>query len=144
MRYFTGDHPATQFEQGTSMGGHYKCGVCGTHESLFNDQAHTLQHKWRSVQELQTVATNGRYGKTPMALTPFKLRIKELRSELEARGFFVHDKMLRPELESLLKEILKGVARVPVLRSAPVFFSLLRQATISLMHFDLASPTGRI
>lgn len=26
LRFFTGDHPATQFEQGTKQGGHFKCG----------------------------------------------------------------------------------------------------------------------
>ena len=29
LRFFTGDHPATQFEQGSKQGGNYKCGVCG-------------------------------------------------------------------------------------------------------------------
>ena len=45
LRFFTGDHPATQFEQGTKQGGNYKCGVCGCLEGMFADQAHTLQHK---------------------------------------------------------------------------------------------------
>lgn len=36
LRFFTGDHPATQFEQGN------KCGVCGCKEYLFDDQAHSL------------------------------------------------------------------------------------------------------
>ena len=115
LRYFTGDHPATQFEQGTKQGGHYKCAVCGTRENLFDDQAHTLQPKWRDVQELQTVATSGRHGKTAMNLTPFKLLIKELRSELEARNIFVHEQMKRAELDYLLEETLKGVSRVPAL-----------------------------
>ena len=34
LRFFTGDHPATQFEQGTKQGGMYKCGACGCQESL--------------------------------------------------------------------------------------------------------------
>ena len=52
LRFFTGDHPATQFEQGSKQGGTYKCGVCGCQEYLFDDQAHTLQHKWRSPQQI--------------------------------------------------------------------------------------------
>ena len=28
LRFFTVDHPATQFEQGSKMGGNYKCAVC--------------------------------------------------------------------------------------------------------------------
>ena len=30
----TGDHPVAQFEQGTKLGGNYKC-ACGCQESLF-------------------------------------------------------------------------------------------------------------
>lgn len=44
LRFFTGDHPATQFEQGTKQGGTYKCGMCGCQEHLFNDQAHAGGH----------------------------------------------------------------------------------------------------
>lgn len=34
LRFFTGDHPATQFEQGTKQGGTYKCGACGCQENV--------------------------------------------------------------------------------------------------------------
>ena len=34
MRFFTGDHPAVQFEQGTKQGGNYKCGACGCKEMI--------------------------------------------------------------------------------------------------------------
>ena len=34
LRFFTGDHPATQFEQGSKQGGNYKCGVCGCRYKL--------------------------------------------------------------------------------------------------------------
>ena len=68
LRFFTGDHPATQFEQGSKQGGTYKCGVCGCQEYLFDDQAHTLQHKWRSPQQLHTLAISGRFGRQPGAL----------------------------------------------------------------------------
>lgn len=37
IRYFTGDHPAAQFEQGSKHGGKYKCGACGCKETLFSD-----------------------------------------------------------------------------------------------------------
>ena len=115
LRFFTGDHPATQFEQGSKQGGTYKCGVCGCQEYLFDDQAHTLQHKWRSPQQLQTLALSGRFGRQPGALRPFDLRVKELRSELEARGVVLDSKMLRADLQIKLNEILRGVARVPAL-----------------------------
>ena len=94
LRFFTGDHPATQFEQGTKQGGNYKCGVCGCLEGMFADQAHTLQHKWRTPQQLQTIATSGRYGKQAGVLRPLDLKLKEqFLLELKARKFYVHKKM---------------------------------------------------
>ena len=45
-RFFTGDHPAAQLEQGTKQGGYW---ACGCKETLFSDQAHTLVHAWRSL-----------------------------------------------------------------------------------------------
>ena len=118
LRYFTGDHPATQFEQGTKIGGHYKCAVCGVLENLFDDQAHTLQPKWRDLQELQTVATCGSHGKAAMELSPFKLLVNELRLELEARHILTLEEMegvKRDELDLVLQETLKGVKHVPAL-----------------------------
>ena len=84
-RFFTGDHPATQFEQGSKMGGNYKCAVCGSHVNLF-DQAHMLQQKWRTPQELQAIATSGIYGRQAGVLKPFDLKVKE---QLEARGILL-------------------------------------------------------
>ena len=62
LRFFTGDHPAAQFEQGTKQGGTYKCGACGVKEHMFSDQAHTLSHPWRPLSELQSIATGGVLG----------------------------------------------------------------------------------
>ena len=115
LRFFTGDHPAVQFEQGSKQGGTYKCGACGCQEHLFDDQAHTLQHKWRSLKEMQTLATGGRVGSQPGALRPFDLKVKELRSELEARGMVVDNTMHRADLQKSLDKILRGVMRVPAL-----------------------------
>ena len=115
LRFFTGDHPATQFEQGTKQGGTYKCGVCGCQEHLFDDQAHTLQHKWRTPQQLQTLAISGRFGKQAGVLRPLDLKVKELKMELEARRIYVEKDMTRPLLQNLLDQELKGVLRVPAL-----------------------------
>ena len=115
LRFFTGDHPATQFEQGSKMGGNYKCAVCGSHVNLFDDQAHMLQQKWRTPQELQAIATSGIYGRQAGVLKPFDLKVKELRTELEARGIFVTSQMKRPDLDDLLTQVLGGVTRVPAL-----------------------------
>ncbi len=114
-RFFTGDHPAAQFEQGTQQGGRYKCGACGCKDTMFTDQAHSLRCHWRSLQELQELAVGGVYGSKPGATKPLeKLRIGELREELKARGVFDLDR-LKPESQTELQEILKGVQRVPAL-----------------------------
>lgn len=87
LRFFTGDHPATQFEQGSKQGGTYKCGACGCKESLFDDQAHSLFFEWRSIKQLQSLATSGTFGKQAGLLKPFDLKVGELKMELAARGF---------------------------------------------------------
>ena len=46
--FFTGDHPASQFEQGTQQSGRYKCGSCGCRDV---DQAHSLHWPWRSYKQ---------------------------------------------------------------------------------------------
>lgn len=82
---------------------------------LFDDQAHALHHKWRSLQQLHTLATGGTFGRQAGVLKPFELRVKELRLELRARGVVVPDKMKRPNLQQSLDDILRGVMRVPAL-----------------------------
>ena len=131
LRFFTGDHPALQFEQGTSMGGTYKCGTCGSKLWLFNDQAHVLHHKWRNVKELQTVATKGECGKKAGDLQPFKLKKKELVSELKARNSYTDqdENKKKKELQTILDELLKGVSRVPAL--------LLKNPTQQLASLNL-------
>ena len=71
LRFFTGDHPATQFEQGTKQGGTYKCGACGCKERMFDNQAHSLTYQWRSLEQLQSIATAGINGKIVLSLKPF-------------------------------------------------------------------------
>ena len=109
LHFFTGDHPAAQFEQGTKQGGTYKCGACGCKESMFDDQAHSLTFQWQSLEQLQSIATAGINGKIVLSLKPFKnLKIEELRKELIARGINdVHQK--KPFLLAILENILRGV-----------------------------------
>ena len=133
LRFFTG---AAQFEQGSKLGGTYKCGVCGCQEHLFDDQAHTLQHKWRSPKELQTLATSGRFGRQAGVLRPFDLKVKELHSELVARGIVVDNKMLRADLQKSLDQILRGVIRVPALLLANPTQQL---ASLNLEKYDIVA-----
>ena len=116
LRFFTGDHPALQYEQGTKQGGHYKCGACGCEEGLFSDQAHALLHPWRTLQQLQSLATGGSFGKQAGALHPLQyLKVGELRRELQSRGVRFAQGTKKDELQHQLDDILRGVIRVPAL-----------------------------
>ena len=68
LKFFIGDHPAKQFERGTQQGGRFKCGGCGTRDIMFADVAHTLQQSWRSLQDLQSLATAGKFGKKKLVI----------------------------------------------------------------------------
>lgn len=115
VQFFTGDHPALQFECGTQQGGKYKCGTCGCADDMFEDQSHSLRFHWRQLKELQHLAINGVYGKTPGKTKPFdKLRVEELRKELRARKMYDLDQP-KLQLKKSLDEILRGVQRVPAM-----------------------------
>ena len=73
--------------------------MCGCKESLFDDQAHSLQHRWRPLCQLQ-VCTGGRFGKQTGVLWP--MDIKELRLELQARGVVIEEKVPRADLQKSL------------------------------------------
>lgn len=109
LRFFTGDHPATQFEQGSKQGG---TGACGCNEKM---QAHSLFHEWRTLEQLQSLAVGGKLGKRAGILRPFdNLKVNDLRTELGARGICIEG-MLKDHLQKTLNETLRGVMRVPAL-----------------------------
>lgn len=137
LRFFTGDHPAAQFEQGTKQGGTYKCGACGCKEHMFSDQAHTLFHDWRSLKELQSLATGGAFGRDAGVLRPFdNLRVNELKRELGARLVHIEEGMLRNDLQRELDNILRGVIRVPALLLANPTQSLL---SLGLERYEIVA-----
>ena len=45
MRYFYGDHPASQFEAGQSMGGNFPCTGCDAKATMFRDITHRYRAK---------------------------------------------------------------------------------------------------
>ena len=117
IRFFTGDHPAKQFERGTQVGGIYKCSGCGCKSYMMDDQAHALACTTRTTEELQSVAIQGVLGRVPCIIKPLyvkHLSIAEIRQELRARGVADVDR-LREEVQPLLQDMLKGVQRVPSL-----------------------------
>ena len=70
--------------------------------------AHTLQHKWKSLADLQALLLAGKHGSVPGCLKPLEgLKVQELREELEARGQCTEGKP-KPELQCELTSILEG------------------------------------
>ena len=97
---------------------------------MFDDQAHALVYQWRSVQDLQNLATTGRFGKQPGILHPFSnLKVNELKAELTARGIHINSSMHKNDLQAILDRTLRGVTRVPAL--------LLPNPTQSLTSLNL-------
>lgn len=111
----TGDKPAQNFERGTQQGGNFKCGSCGVKSTMIQGQAHSLCQTWRSLEDLQKLVLAGCYGNKAGCSKPLnKLRAKDLRQELRARGVFdVTGKV--EELQRTLDNILCGAQRVPTL-----------------------------
>eukprot|EP00731_Ephydatia_muelleri_P016427 Em0009g851a len=131
LRFFTGDHPAQQFERGTQVGGVYKSEGCGCKSTMMADQANSLHCKTRSLGDIQTLAVQGVLGKVPGALKPLyipDLPVNDVRKEAVARGIAVTGKN-RATLQKELQEILQGVQRVPSL--------LLLQPDESLTNLNL-------
>ena len=80
------------------------------------DQAHALHKPWRSINTLQTLITDGKYGNQDGVLKPLdSLKVSELREELTTRGIKGVKDMLKPGLQKKLDTILEGAQRVPSL-----------------------------
>ena len=62
--------------------------MCGCKDSLFDDQAHSLQYCWRNLHNLRSIPISGVFGREKVVLTPFDnhLEVDKLRTELQARG----------------------------------------------------------
>ena len=96
LRFFTGDHPAKQFERETQVGGVYKCGGCGCRSDLISCTG--LQNE--TTEELQCITLKGVLGRVPCIIKPLYVRdlfIAEIQQELRARGVANVDRL--PEKE---------------------------------------------
>ena len=79
------------------------------------DLAHAFYHSWRSLNDIQNLALAGQFGSKPGCLKPLdNLKVADLRKELQTRGVETQG-MLKPQLMSILTDILQGFQRVPTL-----------------------------
>ena len=115
LKFFVGDRPAQSFERGNQVRGNYKCGSCGCRTNRIDDLAHVFFLPWRSLNDLQNLVLNGRYGNQSGTLKPFaNLNKEQLKEELCARGVLDLGRR-KCELLSELRSILCGAQRVPTI-----------------------------
>ena len=114
IRGFTGDLQTRWHEAGLQKGGKYRCGVgCGCPTSLLPNYASNFEHI-PSYQDLRASATAGLYGKHT-GKNLHGLSAAHIRIELQKRGARHADTMDKEKLMKYLRNILKGVQRVPAL-----------------------------
>ena len=72
-------------------------------------------NKWKQPSKLQSLATQGVYGKQAGVIRPFEaLKVDELRQELSCRTI-LDTSMTKPVLQEMLEQLLRGVTSVPAL-----------------------------
>ncbi len=69
IRFFIGDK---QFERGTQVGGAYKCGGCGCIDTLMQDLSYALLCPPRSLEQLQKLILEGKFGGQAGLLKPLE------------------------------------------------------------------------
>ena len=123
MHFFHGDGPACALEAGNQKGGHYFCPSCDIHLCQTDDIACTYQQKIKSYAEKQSLILAGKFGRSnslssleKKALPFEKFTVVELKSELTSRNIDVKGfKNTLKDLAPLLKKVLKGAKRLPIL-----------------------------
>ncbi|XP_070549355.1 uncharacterized protein [Ptychodera flava] len=113
-RFFHGDGPAQEFEEGQQKGGHYQC-VCGIDVRRNNDLVHAFRIQPLSMSEKKELVTSGYTWKTknPGKVKPYQnLKVDSLRKELSSRGQEYEETALKDELKESLDKILHGMQRV--------------------------------
>ena len=108
-----------QFEAGNKIGGHYCCVGCEAHSSRFDDLAYCFRAHRPTLVERQDFILQGEAWKFSSINPLDKLRIAQLRTELEKRGISTKGKK-KPQLEEELADLQKGISNVPaILKKTP-------------------------
>lgn len=114
VRFFHGDGPAAQFEAGNKIGGYYCCVGCDTRSTRFQDLAHCFRASHITLQNRQQFLLEGDAWKHNQFDPLEKLKIDDLRRELNKRKIPTNSKK-KPQLQAELQEIQKGIANFPAL-----------------------------
>ena len=116
-RFFQGDHPSQEVESGEQIGGGFGCCGCTGASASYIDHVGSLRAPHITLEERRRKVLEGPAGKKRRncGVHPFKNMSKEeLIRECKGRHLSV-DGLLKPALESNLKEVLRGIQRVPAL-----------------------------
>ena len=116
-RFFHGDHPSQEVESGEQIGGGFGCCGCTGASASYIDHVGSLRAPHITLEERRRKVLEGPAGKERRncGVHPFKnMNKEELIRECKGRHLSV-DGLLKPALESNLKEVLRGIPRVPAL-----------------------------
>ena len=116
-RFFHGDHPSQEVEAGEQIGGGYGCCGCTGASANYINHVGSLRAPHISLEDRRKKVLEGPAGRDRRngGVHPFKTMSKEdLVRECKGRHLPT-DGLLKPALETQLKEDLKGIQRVPAL-----------------------------
>ena len=114
LRFFHGDGPAQQFEAGNNIGGTYPCVCCAVNAESISDLEYAFKCPTRTLTERQQFVISGCAWKKG-GVNPFdKLKVAQLRKELNERGLKTDEKK-KPELLEMLKSTRQGISNLPPL-----------------------------
>ena len=116
-RLFHGDHPSQEVETGEQIGGNYGCCGCTGASAQYVDHVASLRAPQITMEERRKKVIAGPAGRERRngGVNPYHQMSKDdLIRECRERNLPT-DGLLKPALYSQLKEVLKGIQRVPAL-----------------------------
>ena len=116
-RMFHGDHPSQEVESGEQLGGNYGCCGCTMSSTQYFDHIASLRAPQITLEERRKKVIAGPAGKERRngGVQPFQQMSKDdMIRECKGRNLPT-DGLLKPALQSQLREELKGIQRVPAL-----------------------------
>ena len=116
-RMFHGDHPSQEVESGEQLGGNYGCCGCTISSTQYFDHIASLRAPQITLEERRKKVIAGPAGKERRngGVQPFQQMSKDdMIRECKGRNLPT-DGLLKPALQSQLREELKGIQRVPAL-----------------------------
>lgn len=118
-RIFHGDRPLQEVENGEQLGGHFGCCGCIMSSAQYYDHIVSLRAPQITLEERRKKVIAGLVGKESRngGVHPFQRMSKDDMIRERKGQNLPTDGLLKPALQSQLREELKGIQRVPALFS---------------------------